>query len=280
MRGIEGLSRGADGLRWLGVGVVAWLFKQGYAHAEAAQLQGLLYPLAMLLNTVSPLEFVRLPTGEWWDASHHLVIVKACAGGNFLLISWLGHLWQWRQRPWGLARWWGTAAVAAWGTVLVANALRVLSIAYVEEGLIEVSGLSASDSHRLLGIVVYFAVLLVQMAGALPMAVLMYLGVVVLLPVLRMVWHGTGADTNPLIWNHVGWSIALPVWLWATAQAGGLFWRMGFLGSKQGALRQDRSQQLQHGHHARNGHQGSVGQIKTHSPALPEQQHHEGGHRA
>lgn len=272
--------RGIEGLRWLGVGVVAWLFKCGYAHAEAAQLQGLLYPLAMLLNTVSPLEFVRLPTGEWWDARHHLVIVKACAGGNFLLISWLGYLWQWRQRHWGVARWGGTAAVAAWGTVWVANALRVLSIAYVEEGLIEVSDLNASDSHRLLGIVVYFAVLVVQMAGALPMAVAMYLGVAVLLPVLRMVWHGAEAGGHPLMWQHVGWTIAVSCLVWAVAQGGRLFWRMGFFGGKQGALRQDRPQQLQHRHHARNGHQGSVGQIKTHRPALPEQQDHEGGHRA
>ena len=36
--------------------------------------------------------------GEWLDAGHNLIIVKACAGGNFLIAAWLGWLWRGRGR--------------------------------------------------------------------------------------------------------------------------------------------------------------------------------------
>jgi exosortase K len=233
MRGIEGVGWRVQGAHWIGVGAIgaigaiAWLFKYAYAQADATQLQGLLYPLAMLLNALTPLQFVPLPSGEWWDARHHLLLVKACAGGNFLLVSWLGYVWQWRekwQRHGGVAVMAG-AAGAAWLTVLLANALRVLSIAYIEEDVIVVLGLSATDSHRLIGIVVYFAVLMVQMAGALPMAVLLYLGVTVCLPLLRALSVGMeGIDDAALLWRYVQWTLGIPLgmglmglgWQWRT----------------------------------------------------------------
>lgn len=213
VRGIEGRWRVAG--CGAGVVVAVLLFKHGYAQADAAQLQWLLYPLAMLLNAVTSLHFAPLPNGEWWDATHHLVIVKACAGGNFLLVSWLGYVWQWRQRHWGVVV--ASAGAAAWGTALVANALRVLCIAYMEEGLIQASGLSATDGHRLIGIAVYFGMLVVQLAGALPVAVLIYLGITVLLPLLRAGVLGVDA----VGWHHVVWTTGVPVGAWL----GWLGWR-------------------------------------------------------
>jgi exosortase K len=218
------LRRYCGTAHWIGVGAIgaiAWLFKYAYAQADATQLQGLLYPLAMLLNTLTPLQFVPLPSGEWWDARHQIIIVKACAGGNFLLVSWLGYAWQWRQKwPKWQKHWffaWSAAGAAAWATVLIATSLRVLILVSSEESLSQLTGLSAAQSHRLIGIVVYFSVLVVQMAGAIPVAVVIYLGVTVLLPVMRAFWVG---------WDHLGgmhllWTASLPL-LWLLGQQ---WWR-------------------------------------------------------
>lgn len=186
--------------------VLAW--KQLHAVADASQLRWLLWPLARLLNAGSGLDFRPLPSGEWLDAEHGLVIVKACAGGNFLVASWLGYLWRWRDRPFRaalLAR----AGVAAWLTTLAANTLRILLIAYGQDEVAKLTGLSDADSHRLLGIAVYFACLAAQMAGrgALPAAAAAYVGVALLLPAARswLLGHG-GPDAT-----HVAWTAGIPL---------------------------------------------------------------------
>jgi exosortase K len=182
------------------VGVWVLVFKHGYAQADATHLQWLLYPLATVLNALSPLHFERLPNGDWWDATHQLVIVKACAGGHFWLVSGLGYLWQWRQRHWAVAV--GQACAAAWVTALGANALRVWLMVGGEDELIRLWGLSAGDAHRFIGIAVYFSVLAVQMAGALPVAVGLYWGITLALPALRAGLLGlAGPDAAHVVWT-------------------------------------------------------------------------------
>lgn len=200
---------------WAVVLVLALAFKQGYSLAETSQLQWLLRPLALLLNQVG-LAFQPLASGEWLDADHGLVIVKACAGGNFLIASWLGWLWRGRDRRFGLALA-AKAFAAAWFTTLVANSLRILLIAHGQDALAQATGLSDADSHRLIGIGVYFGGLCVQMAGtgAVLAATLLYLGVALLLPALRALALGHDA-IDPA---HVLWTAGMPLATLALYQA-------------------------------------------------------------
>jgi exosortase K len=190
-------------LRWGLALLLAVGFKAFYSQAETSQLQWLLWPLASLLNGIGTLAFVPTASGEWLDAGHGLVIVKACAGGNFLIASWLGYLWRWRERNFGPAMVF-KAFAAAWLTTLVANALRILLIAHGQNDFAQLTGLSAADSHRLIGIIVYFGVLSLQLVGAgtLMIASTLYLGITVLVPWLNALLSGRGGiDVEAAVWT-------------------------------------------------------------------------------
>ena len=195
-------------LRWGLILLFALAFKQFYALAETSQLQWLLWPLAALLNAIGGFTFAPLASGEWLDANAGLVIVKACAGGNFLLASWLGYLWRWRERAFNtsLALY---AFGTAWLTTLVANAVRILLIAHGQDDLARLTGLADADSHRLIGIVVYFGILSAQLVGSRTVlaAPVLYLGIAVLLPWLNALLSGrTGISLS-----HAAWAAAIPL---------------------------------------------------------------------
>ncbi len=205
----EHLDIPADARRLRG-GVFTWglvllmvlAFKALYSSVPTSQLQWLLWPLATLLNSVSTLTFTPTPSGEWLDAGHNLIIVKACAGGNFLIASWLGYLWRWRDRLGPLIAL--KAFGAAWLTTLIANTIRILLIAHGQDDLALHTGLSAADSHRLIGIIVYFGILSLQLAGAgaLITASTIYLGITVLLPWLNALLSGrAGIDPQAALWT-------------------------------------------------------------------------------
>jgi hypothetical protein len=221
---------------WAIAFLLAMAFKALYSAVGTLQLQWLLWPLATLLNAIDGFVFKPTATGEWLDADHGLIIVKACAGGNFLIASWLGYLWRWRTRtPGPVARLDSSsgsglrfglrlgpslglrlgislalrALAAAWLTTLIANTLRILLIAHGQDDLSIITGLSAADSHRLIGIVVYFGILTLQLAGTrtLLAAPAIYFGIVVLVPWL----HGLMAGRGGINASHAAWTTALPL---------------------------------------------------------------------
>lgn len=187
--------------------------KHYYSQAGTDQLQWLLHPLVVLLEMLSPLSFEALDDGEWLDAQHHIRIVKACAGGNFFIISLLGYLWflpHWRSRI-------VLAVVAAWMTTLCANSLRILLSVYSGDALSDGLALSAADSHRLIGILCYFLSICLQLSLdrhrdwyiSMLIAASLYLTVTLLLPLLR------GWINGQCILNltHVIWIIGVPLGL-------------------------------------------------------------------
>ncbi|MBS0389320.1 MAG: hypothetical protein JSR15_12655 [Proteobacteria bacterium] len=58
----------------------------------------MLHPLALLLNAISGWGFERVARGDWQSLGAGLVLVKACAGVNFMLLSFLAWCWLWRPR--------------------------------------------------------------------------------------------------------------------------------------------------------------------------------------
>lgn len=201
--------------RWGTVLLLAFGFKAAYSAAETEQLQWLLWPLVELLNATGLFHFAPVADGEWLDAGRGLIVVKACAGGNFLLASWLGWLWRWRTRSWGttlVLR----ALAAAWLSTLLANAVRIVLIAHGQDDLARLTGLSESDSHRLIGLGVYFGALLLQFwrTGTVLAAPAIYLGVTLLVPLLNAWLSGrNGIDTT-----HALWSMGVPLVAWVAAR--------------------------------------------------------------
>ena len=201
---------------WLCVAIMVVLLKQFYSAATAAQLQWQLYPLVIVLESLSDLLFEPTANAEWLDPIHHISIVKACAGINFLIISLLGYCWLWRDRPmpvWVLMR----ALVLAWLTALLANSLRILLCIYAQAPLATLIGSTEAASHRFIGIGVYFSCLWIQLSafgvqrfGQMAVTTtLIYLGVTVLIPVFRACLLGSALPSA----QHLFWVIGFPVFI-------------------------------------------------------------------
>lgn len=211
MRSFDLLLAGARWERARDCGVallLVLLCKQSMSRMDPGQLQWLLWPVAQLLNALGGFDFTPLASGEWLDEVHGLVIVKACAGANFLIASWLGYLWRWRAQPFGLVLI-GRAAAAAWLTTIVANALRILCIAHGQDSLSGLTGLDSSESHRLIGVSVYFTCLAIQMGGlaALPAAAAVYVAVTIAMPVAHAWVSGAEVPALP----HLAWTAVVPL---------------------------------------------------------------------
>ena len=211
MAGAERVARPSHAFGWRAWSLVlllALVFKAGYSAAAAEQLQWLLRPLVGLLNATGLFNFMPVAGGEWLDTDHDLIIVKACSGGNFLIATWLGWLWRGRTRPFGPTLVLGAFA-AAWLTTLLANAARIVLIGYGQDDLAQLTGLSDADSHRLIGIGVYFGTLLLQLqgTGTALAAPAIYLGVTLFAPLLNAWLTGR----NGIDMTHALWSVGVPL---------------------------------------------------------------------
>jgi exosortase K len=153
----------------LAVGLAAAL-KWHFSAAEAAEIGWMLRPLALLLRLVTGWHFQRTAAGEWASVDAGVVLVKACAGINFMTLSFLG--WCWLARPRGTAtasaggallEWpalLGGALVLAWLSALGTNLLRIVAIVHGQQLLQEL--LPPAQAHRLIGIAVFLPALSLQ----------------------------------------------------------------------------------------------------------------------
>ncbi|MCK9608404.1 MAG: exosortase K [Methylomonas sp.] len=201
-------SRRLRTVYWLCAAILALTLKQFYSAASAAQLQWLLYPLVLLLEAFSDLDFELDANYLWQDKLHRISIVKSCAGMNFLIMSLLAYFWQWRNKPFAM-RLVLRVLLSAWLTALLANSARILLCIYCQEPLAFHTAISAADSHRLIGIAGYFLCLWAQLSAfrcrnfrlvattALPL----YLTIAVLVPLVRAWVLGLATpDIHHLLW--------------------------------------------------------------------------------
>ena len=157
-------------LPWWAVAVgLAAALKLHFSAAAASELAWMLRPLTLILRTTAGWHFLLNAAGEWECPDAGIVLVKACAGINFMVLSFLG--WCWAMRPRGAdqgvqlhaSRLYGAllvALVAAWATTLFVNAARILAIARWQPMLEH--WLPAGDAHRLLGLLAYLPALTLQ----------------------------------------------------------------------------------------------------------------------
>jgi exosortase K len=167
---VEWRQRRRAALLWCALaGAVAVALKYHFSAAAASDLQWMLRPLAVLLHAMTGWSFARDADGNWQSLGAGLVLIKACAGINFMVLSFLGWCWLWRPlRPWSLRPWapwqWplriGGALLCAWLLALGVNALRILLIVRFQPPLEH--WLAPADAHRLLGLLTYLPALCLQ----------------------------------------------------------------------------------------------------------------------
>lgn len=191
-------------LWWLAVAVVALQLKHHYSTAAVADLEWMLRPLSLLLEWFTGHEFHRDSNYEWVSESADVRLVKACAGINFMLMSFMAYAWVARPDrcmsadplPW-IARQLlllCAALIASWATCLLANSLRIIiAMTAISRGWeLDAIGIAATELHRLIGMVVYVPLLSFQvMLGnrsntrdVFAAPVLLYLLLMVVVPLL------------------------------------------------------------------------------------------------
>ena len=162
-------------LWWLAVAAIAVLIKHHYSVATATDLEWIFHPLAMLLELFTGHIFQQDNYGEWVSYSANVRLVKACAGINFMLMSFIAYAWVFRpdkqENTNDLTHIMGqlllisAAIIAAWATCLLANSLRIIIAmeAVSQHWELPSIGIDAKQLHRLIGMFIYIPFLSLQM---------------------------------------------------------------------------------------------------------------------
>ena len=179
---------------WLVVLGVVVALKHHYSIATAADLEWMFRPLSLLLEGFTAHPFHRDSNYEWVSESADVRLVKACAGINFMIMSFMAYAWIFRpeSRADSDALSWiagrilllCAAIIAAWTTCLLANSLRIIVAMALDSHRAEV--------HRLIGMLIYVPLLSLQLGlgdrsdgrAALAGPILMYLLLMVVVPLL------------------------------------------------------------------------------------------------
>ena len=210
---------------WLLAAGTAAALKWHFSAADSASLAWMLRPLALSLQWLMARRFEQTAAGDWACAAAGIVLVKACAGINFMIMSFLGWCLWLQPRACGPAasvpatapaapscsprspwlRWpilIAGALTLAWLVALGVNALRVLAIVAWQPKLEH--WLAPAVAHRLIGLGVYLSALILQLtladsgrpprpARAAWIAAALYLAVMLLVPMLS---GHAGANTR------------------------------------------------------------------------------------
>lgn len=194
---------------WLVVLGVVVALKHHYSIATAADLEWMFRPLSLLLEGFTGHPFHRDSNYEWVSESADVRLVKACAGINFTIMSFMAYAWILRpdrHSDRDLLSWMTgrilllcAAIVAAWATGLLANSLRIIvAMALSSHG---------AEVHRLIGMLIYVPLLSLQLIlgdrsdgrAALVGPILMYLLLMVAVPLLT----GNAFQNPELFINHL-----------------------------------------------------------------------------
>jgi exosortase K len=174
---------------------VAAALKYHYSIAAAADLGWMLRPVSLLLELVTAQNFIQSPAGEWYSTEAGIVLVKACAGVNFMLMSFVG--WCWLLQPAAgstrasiFLRRFLLALALAWLAAVMVNVLRIVLAESLGPWLAGAMG--TGGAHRLIGLLVYLPALTAQLllagrarrGAAVAVAASLYLALMLATPLL------------------------------------------------------------------------------------------------
>ena len=149
--------------------LVAFGMKRHYSAARADDLAWILTPTARLVGAVTGTAFDLQPGEGYLSRERLFLIEKSCAGINFMIaafgmltIALLHRVGSGRSA----AQVFGVSLLASYCAAVLINAVRIAIAMWLAAHPVALSTFSAADVHRLEGIVVYFAglVLLYELA--------------------------------------------------------------------------------------------------------------------
>lgn len=150
--------------------LIAFFIKHWYSQAALTQMQWMMQPLAMMLDQFTSGSFEVDAQGQWYNSTWNVILVKACSGLNFFLASFmvLAIAFKARVKTPTVAKLIaciGVAVLLAWPVTLLANTARILTAMYFinHPELVQWTSLNDEQIHRLVGLVVYFPLLVCQL---------------------------------------------------------------------------------------------------------------------
>jgi exosortase K len=139
--------------------LIAWAMKRHYADARADELWWVLSPTARLVGAMTGTAFTQT-TGEGYFSYERLFLIeKSCAGINFMIAAF-GMLFALSHRVGSgisIVRILGVSLVASYSATVIVNAVRITIAMWLAAHPVAPSALGAAGLHRLEGITVYFA---------------------------------------------------------------------------------------------------------------------------
>lgn len=154
--------------------LLAVALKHHYSTAGVAELDWMFRPLSQLLEWYTGHAFYRDGGDGWVSEAADVRLVKACAGINFMVMSFVAYAWVLRpdrRAPATVLSWTsgrvlllGGAFLASWVTAVLANSARIIIAMNMDpHGWVQGAlGMGAADVHRLTGMAVYLPVLSLQ----------------------------------------------------------------------------------------------------------------------
>ena len=145
------------------VGLCALVLKVHYSLASPDQLRWILSPTTWLVEFLSGRSFSFESHAGYMSSDQTFLIAASCAGVNFMIVAFLmlslrlllaqrNQPTSWRFLP--------VTAAMAYGSTIIANTVRICIALEMQRGSFHIELFDRSQLHRLEGVVVYFASLL------------------------------------------------------------------------------------------------------------------------
>jgi exosortase K len=148
----------------VGATLIAWGLKHHYAVVGADELWWILTPIARTVGVATGTAFQSIPGEGYVSRERLFVIEKSCAGVNFMIAAFAMMVFTFYHRiSSGISGAYVlvVSLVASYGAAVFVNAIRITMAIWLAAHSLAASGLSAAEVHRLEGIGVYFAGLVV-----------------------------------------------------------------------------------------------------------------------
>ena len=149
--------------------LAAWGLKRHYAAAAPDDLLWILSPTAWLVSSLTGAAFV-FQAGEGYLSREHLFLIeKSCAGINFMIAAFGMLVWMLLHRARSAitaAQMLAVSLLAGYAAAVVVNGVRITIAMRLAVHPAALSTFSASDVHRVEGVVVYFGGLALLYLGS------------------------------------------------------------------------------------------------------------------
>lgn len=140
--------------------LIAWGLKRHYADAAADDLWWVLAPTARLVSAVTAAPFTWQPAEGYFSRERMFLIEKSCAGINFMIAAFAMLVFARFHRvgsAMSLIRVLAVALAASYAAAVAINTVRIAVAMWLAAHPAALSAFRAPDVHRVEGIVVYFA---------------------------------------------------------------------------------------------------------------------------